>query len=176
MSKKEATATITSESELNQWLEKSSTMLLIFDIHLNWTGRCETMIPQLDALYRSIDQSEDRFKILTLEVPKFAQKIEDLVELSPSCTYTIPLKNEENNVDSNGNSSTVVDDDNNDDDDHHPSLKTLLNKSCCSPLFLAVKKQNVLSVVRGANFPALAKIIYDHIPKISDDDDLDEAI
>ena len=171
MSKKEATATITSESELNQWLERSRTMLLLFDIHLNWTGRCETMIPQLDALYRSIDQSEGRFKILTLEVPTFAQKFEELVELSPSCTYSIPLKNEENN----GNSTATVDDDDN-DDDHNPSLKTLLTKSGCSPLFLAVKKHNVLSVVRGANFPALAKIIDDHIPRTSDDDDLDEAI
>ncbi len=161
MSKKEATACITSENELAQWLDKSSTMLLIFDIHLHWTDRCETMIPQLDALYCSIDQSENRFKILSVEVPIFATKFEELVKISPSCTYSISL-NEDNNADNIEN------------ENEKGSLKTLLKKSCCAPLFVAVKKNMVISVARGANFPALLKVIDDHIPKLSDDEDLDE--
>ena len=63
--------TILSSSELKSWLHKkkkkkkhfpstssskssSKGFVLILDVHVPWTGRCETMIPQMDTLYTSI--------------------------------------------------------------------------------------------------------------------------
>jgi hypothetical protein len=148
---------VETEIELEQWLEKSSSTLLLFDVHLDWTGRCETLIPQLDALYRTIDRSEARLKVLSLEVPKLGKKFQSMVELSPSCTNSLSLNDTK--------------DTSNDSDE---GLNSLLNKKSCSPLFLAVKGRKVLSIVRGANFPALSKLIQEHIPSISDDDDIVE--
>lgn len=163
MSKTSSTKIVENESELEHWLEKSSKVLILFDVHLNWTGRCETLIPQLDALYRTIDQSDDRLKFLSLEVPKFAEKFKSIVELSPSCsTHSSSLDESSNNNAGNDNDECL-------------DLNLLMKKNSCSPLFLAVLGCKVISIVRGANFPALFKVIQEHLPNVSDDDIVEET-
>lgn len=154
---------VENDTDLEQWLSKSNDFLLFFDVHLNWTGRCETLVPQLEALYLTIDQSVTRWKVLSLEVPKFAAKFESMVDLSSSCSHSLPL-NDSNNKVHGENDSTAE------------TLNSLMmKKSSCSPLFLAVKGRKVISIVKGANFPALSKVIHEHIPSLSDDDILEDG-
>jgi hypothetical protein len=175
MSKKESSITVESEVELEKWLDKSKTKLLLFDVHLNWTGRCETLIPQLNALYRSIDQSEERLIFLSLEVPKLATKFQSMVELSPSCTHSSSLNDSQNLSGDNssgdsGSSNSRSHDDDFDDEDDTISMNSLMEKKSCSPLFLAIKDGKVVATVQGANFPAISKVVHEHIPSITEDD------
>ncbi len=146
------------EITLDQWLTKSSDFLILFDVHLNWTGRCESLIPQLDALHRNIDSSESRWKVLSIEVPRFTDKFLSMVELSPSCSH-----------------SSISDDDSKnhkgDDENNTDLLGTLVKKTSCSPLFLAVKDCKVVCIVEGANYPALSKAIYEHMSLIADEEE-----
>ena len=164
MSKNSSSKVVENESELEQWLHRKDDFLLIIDIHLNWTGRCESLIPQLDALYRTVDQSETRWKVLSLEVPKFASKFQSIVELSSSCSNSF---------------SSLIDSTSNMENENE-NLSECLNglttkKASCSPLFFVVKGCKVVSIVQGANFPALSKSIYEHLPSLSDDEIIEDG-
>lgn len=149
---------VDNENTLDQWLTKSSDFLILFDVHLNWTGRCESLIPQLDTLHRTIDSSESRWKVLSIEVPRLTDKLLSMVELSLSCSH-----------------SSITDDDSKkqkgDDENNKDLLGTLMKKTSCSPLFLVVKDCKVVCIVEGANYPALSKAIYEHMPVISDEEE-----
>lgn len=139
---KGSSAIIEDASDIDHWLNQSSDFLIIFDVHLDWTGRCEALVPQLDALYRTIDQSEKRWKVLSIEGPKFASKLASTLELSPNCNIE--------------------------------SLDSLIKKTTCSPLFLAVKDRKVLSIIQGVNFPEISKTIQEHIPIIVDEEVIED--
>ena len=48
----------------------------------------------------------------------------------------------------------------------------VLDKKGCAPLYLAIKSHKVVAVVEGADPPRLIKLVKDHIPSISSDDDI----
>ena len=149
MSKTPTLNPITSEQELETWISKEQ-MLLIIDIHLEWTGPCEAHIPFLDQLRVSFDFVDKRLAFLAVEVPKYAEILEKGLSLSPACI--LPSFIQEDTATSE-------------------KIKLLTQKKGCSPLFIAVKGKKIIAIVdAGANYPAIEKIVYDHIPKLSEEE------
>lgn len=159
--KGQSTFAIEDENSLTQWIEKDH-MLLIIDIHLNWTESCEVLRPCFDQAYKQYERAKERFTFLTMEGQRFADVFESMVTFSESCRISlddiVPI------VDGDGDNG-----DTSNSTDLGERMKTLLRKEGkgCSPLFLAVKGRKVISIVSGASYPALAKIVDEHIPKIS---------
>lgn len=150
MSKTPTLNSITSEEELESWLSNEK-KLFIIDIHLDWTGPCEVIIPFLEELRLSFDFADKRFSFLCVEVPKYAEILEKGLTLSPACI--IPSFIDEDMAMSE-------------------KIKLLIRKEGCSPLFIAVKGRKIISIVdAGANYPAIEKIVRDHIPKLSEEDE-----
>jgi hypothetical protein len=171
--KKSSTFTIEDDSSLISWMNKSdlNSMILIFDVHLYWSGECEILTPCFDQMYIQYENAEERFVCLSLEGPKFAETFSSLVTLSDSCLTTLEYiiggggKNESNGASSSSDNKTST--------DIKERMKYLLQKKGkgCAPLFLAVKDRKVLTIVQGANYPALNNIVKEHIPPVSDDDE-----
>jgi hypothetical protein len=156
--KKQSTFAIEDEESLKQWLEKDQ-MLLIIDVHLNWTGSCEVLTPCFDQTYIQHERAEDRFVFLTMEGPRFADLFESMVTFSESCRMTlddvVPLDNS-----SKDDSKSIGE-----------RMKLLLRKEQgCSPLFLAVKGKKIISIVLGASYPALSKLVEEQMPPLSEDE------
>ena len=66
-------ATIATEEDLAEWIEdKSTKMLCLFDLHLSWTGHCQTMANALQEIGKKyeIENCSERIAILTLDVNK----------------------------------------------------------------------------------------------------------
>ena len=66
-------ATIASQEELTEWIEdKSTKMLCVFDLHLSWTGPCQTMATALQEIGKKyeIENCSERLAIITLDVNK----------------------------------------------------------------------------------------------------------
>ncbi len=154
-------------------------MLLLLDIHLGWTGRCEVVIPSFDQLCIEYERSEDRLALLSMEGrgSKLAQKLESLVTISGTCMMPQFIENrggDDDNKGENGfdnSNSSSSDDDQKDQELQDSPLKLLLNKEGCgsSPLFLAVRRKKIVAIVEGANYPALEKIVKEHIPSLTDE-------
>jgi hypothetical protein len=146
---------INSEDELQQWIEKSDRMLLIFDMHLAWSGRCESLVPSINDLckhYESGDpESQPVLSFLSMEVPKLGPKFDSLVSVSPSCVLPTMTTNPEGG--------------------EKVTLGHILKKEGCSPLFIAVRARKVITCVEGANFPALKKAVEQNVPSNSGDAD-----
>jgi thiol-disulfide isomerase/thioredoxin len=73
MPNKPTFATIASEDELAEWIEeRSSKMLCVFDLHLSWTGHCQSLTPTFLEFGKKyeIDNCSERLAILTLDVSK----------------------------------------------------------------------------------------------------------
>ena len=95
---------------------------------------------------------------------KFASKFQSIVELSSSCSNSF---------------SSLIDSTSNMENENE-NLSECLNglttkKASCSPLFFVVKGCKVVSIVQGANFPALSKSIYEHLPSLSDDEIIEDG-
>ena len=114
-------ATIATEEELAEWIEdKSTKMLCVFDLHLSWTGNCQTMINALQEVGKKyeIENCSERIAILTLDVIKleFDNVIDKSKELSKKgCRPMFALVRD-------GKLITKVEDAN------APKLEELLNK------------------------------------------------
>ena len=114
-------ATIATEEELTEWIEdKSTKMLCVFDIHLSWTGNCQTMGNALQEIGKKyeIENCAERIAILTLDVNKleFDNVIGNSEELSKKgCRPLFALVRD-------GKLITKVEDAN------APKLEELLNK------------------------------------------------
>ena len=156
MDDKRSSIIVSNDSELENWIDKGDDFLLLLDIHLDWTGQCETIIPQLDELYRNIDQSEKRWKALAVEVPTFVPTLISKLKLSPNCSQ---IMDNQGRSDGSGGMEAC-------------SLESLMKKPSCSPLFLLVKGYNVVSVVHGANFPVLSKAMCEHMPVIMEEENI----
>mmetsp|Transcript_32714 Transcript_32714/g.75285 ORF Transcript_32714/g.75285 Transcript_32714/m.75285 type:complete len:130 (-) Transcript_32714:746-1135(-) len=79
MSKKKTIATpINSREELASWLECDDTLLII-DLHLKWCGNCECVEPWLQKLKMEYDSIGENIKLASLEIPKFADDVKELV-------------------------------------------------------------------------------------------------
>ena len=158
---KQSTFVIEDEESLKQWIEKDH-MLLIFDVHLNWSGSCEVLRPCFDQTYIQHERAEDRFAFLTMEGPRFADSFESMVTFSENCRMTlddlVPLKKLDSKDDASSN--------------FRERMKSLLCKDekGCSPLFLAVKSRKIISIVLGASYPALSKILNEQMPPLSDEE------
>ena len=161
--KKQSTFAIEDEESLTQWIEKDN-MLLIIDVHLHWTGSCEVLTPCFDQTYVQHERAEERLVFLTMEGPRFADQFESMVTFSESCMMTlddlIPIDNS-----SKDTPTTNV-------NDIGERLKMLLCKEDkgCAPLFLAVKGKKIVSIILGANYPSLLKIVSDQMPPLSGDE------
>jgi len=165
--KKQSTFPIEDETSLKQWIEKSDNMLLIIDIHLNWTGSCEVLTPSFDQLYIQYENAEERFAFLSMEGPRYADLFESLVSFSAGCIMSL-----DDVVPMNGSAKDHGDS----SKDDAERMKLLLTKKGkgCSPLFLAVKGRKIVSIVEGANYPALAKILEGQVPPFSDEDKIED--
>ena len=114
-------STIATEEELTEWIEdKSTKMLCVFDIHLSWTGNCQTMGNALQEIGKKyeIENCAERIAILTLDVNKleFDNVLGNSKELSnKGCRPLFALVR-------NGKLITKVEDAN------APKLEELLNK------------------------------------------------
>ena len=112
--KKSSTFTIEDDSSLISWMNKSdlNSMILIFDVHLYWSGECEILTPCFDQMYIQYENAEERFVCLSLEGPKFAETFSSLVTLSDSCLTTLEDiiggggKNESNGASSSSDNKT----------------------------------------------------------------------
>jgi len=169
--KKSSTFTIEDESSLISWMKKSdsNSMLLIFDVHLHWSGECEILTPCFDQMYIQYENAEERFVCLSIEGPKFAETFSSLVTFSDSCLMTLEDIIGGTNESTGASSSS---DNKAPSTDIKESMKYLLQKKGkgCAPLFLAVKDRKILSIVQGANYPALNNIVKEHIPPVSGED------
>jgi hypothetical protein len=165
--KKQSTFVIEDEESLKQWIEKDN-MLLIFDVHLHWTGSCEVLTPCFDQTYVQHERAEERLVFLTMEGPKFADQFESMVTFSESCVMTlddlIPIDN--------SSKDTPTTNDNANANDIGERLKMLLRKEDkgCAPLFLAVKGKKIVSIILGANYPSLLKVVSDQMPPLPGDE------
>ena len=66
-------ATITSEEELTEWIDdKSKQLLCVFDMHLSWTGHCQSLTPIFREYAKKyeIECCPERLAVLTLDVSK----------------------------------------------------------------------------------------------------------
>mmetsp|Transcript_12277 Transcript_12277/g.18190 ORF Transcript_12277/g.18190 Transcript_12277/m.18190 type:complete len:148 (-) Transcript_12277:592-1035(-) len=141
--KKPALIPIESENDLEMWLGQSDKMLLIFDFHHGWSGACETLTPTWESMLLNYDNSEKRIAFLSMEIPKFASKFDELIV---------------------GTAITAM-------PGGHSSEKIDYHKKGCSPLFLAVRSSKIISTIKGTNAPALTKLVNDNIPAITEDED-----
>ena len=176
--KKQSSFVIEDEASLISWMNKSdsNSMLLIFDVHLLWSGGCEILTPCFDQMYSQHENAKERFACLSMEGQKYADAFVSLVTFSDSCMMTLDDiidANEKNDFNSSSSSEnkastdmTVIE-----------RMKVLLQKKGegCAPLFLAVKDRKVVSIVQGANYPALHNIVKEHIPKLLSEDDDDKV-
>ena len=147
---------INSEDELQQWIEKSDKMLLMFDMHLAWSGRCESLVPSINDLCKHYDSGDPEsqppvLSFLSMELPELGPKFDSFVSVSPNCVLPTKTTNPEG--------------------EEKVTLGQMLKKECCSPLFLAVRARKVIAYVEGANFPALKKIVEQNVPSNSGDTD-----
>jgi len=148
---------IQNTDELGKWFKQSETMLIIFDAHRNWSGRCETLLPSFQALCYQYDRCEDRLAFLSMETPKFAKEFESNLVSSPQCSIQLPNSNEaEGKEVSTGG--------------------LLAGEKGCMPLFLAIKSRKLVATVLGADYPALAKLVQEHIPSISGEDEIEDQL
>ena len=113
--------TIATEEDLAEWIEdKSTKMLCVFDVHLSWTGNCQTMANALQEIGKKyeIENCSERIAILTLDMNKleFDNVIGNSKELSKKgCRPLFALVRD-------GKLITKVEDAN------APKLEELLNK------------------------------------------------
>lgn len=174
--KKQSTFVIEDESSLASWMKKSENnkMLLVFDVHLLWSGNCEILTPCFDQMYIQYENAEERFACLSMEGQKFANAFASLVTISDSCMTTLDdilmdgeakvlVNNATKETTSSSfgckaSSTNIIE-----------KMKVLLQKKRdgCAPLFLAVKDREIISIVQGADYPALQHIVNEHIPKLS---------
>lgn len=78
LQKKSAVIPVETEDDLVGWVERSNEMLLIFDLHHGWSGSCETLLPTFELLLVDNENSNERLAFLSLELPKFASKFQEL--------------------------------------------------------------------------------------------------
>eukprot|EP00518_Triparma_eleuthera_P013645 CAMPEP_0182480858 /NCGR_PEP_ID=MMETSP1319-20130603/36425_1 /TAXON_ID=172717 /ORGANISM="Bolidomonas pacifica, Strain RCC208" /LENGTH=133 /DNA_ID=CAMNT_0024682407 /DNA_START=16 /DNA_END=414 /DNA_ORIENTATION=- len=72
------TVAIDTEEAFDSWLAKSNDILLLIDVHQEWSGPCETLMPTFSRLMLDIEKAEMRLAFLSAEIPTFAAKVQDL--------------------------------------------------------------------------------------------------
>jgi len=70
---------IETQEDFDTWMERSlpnnGDLLLIIDIFKSWSGPCDSLLPA----FRDIQKKHpDTLAFLSVEVPKFAQKLQEL--------------------------------------------------------------------------------------------------
>lgn len=156
---------IDSDESLENWLGKET--LLVFDIYQNWSGECEVVQPLFDQLSVTIDEAKTRIALLTLESNK-ADLVDKFSSLVSYSDRVVELGYENDEVDENKT---------NDDTKDSQHLKKMLEKKDSSqsePLFLIVKGRKIIAVIKGANQPALKKIILANLPPIIETENFTE--
>mmetsp|Transcript_56952 Transcript_56952/g.68173 ORF Transcript_56952/g.68173 Transcript_56952/m.68173 type:complete len:162 (-) Transcript_56952:16-501(-) len=157
--KKPTVLPIESVEELTTYFDESTRKLLIIDIHLSWSGSCEsTLGPTFNSIVLNTDRGDERLAILSVQVPKYWDALRGLLLNREDADAAGSTTSAAAAAITNGKGIDVN------------SLKVGHERGC-SPLFIAVRDQKIVGVVEGADAPALEKIVEEHIPKVSDDDD-----
>lgn len=153
-----------SVESLENWLGKET--LLVFDIYQNWSGECEVVQPLFDQLSVTVDEAKTRIALLTLESNK-ADLVDKFSSIVSYSDRVVELGYEIDETDENKT--------NEDTKDSH-SLKKMLKKmhSQSEPLFALVKQRKIIAVIKGANQPALKKIILANLPPILETENFTE--
>mmetsp|Transcript_88616 Transcript_88616/g.214798 ORF Transcript_88616/g.214798 Transcript_88616/m.214798 type:complete len:131 (-) Transcript_88616:64-456(-) len=58
---------VESPEAFNEWVEKSDQILVLFDVHKKWCGRCEVMQPTFERLFLDNDEADKRVVFLSLD-------------------------------------------------------------------------------------------------------------
>ena len=169
---------IESDEELTRWwVNRSASTLLVIDVHRGWSGRCDSLTPLFDSKSIEFNECSDgdgdgdggvgkgrmRVAFLAAEVPRFATKLADLMgggddgdardvadgAAAGSSSSSYPPMS----------SATAL-----------PTASDLASGGC-SPLFLAVRHGRIVSVVRGADRPALSRVVEEYLPRVTEDGD-----
>ncbi|GFH53517.1 predicted protein [Chaetoceros tenuissimus] len=153
---------IDSDESLENWLGKET--LLVFDIYQNWSGECEVVQPLFDQLSVTIDEAKTRIALLTLESNK-ADLVDKFSSLVSYSDRVVELGYENDEADESKTSDDIKD-----------SLKKMVVKkdSQSEPLFCVVKNKRIVAVIKGANQPALKKIIVANLPPIIETENFTE--
>lgn len=155
---------IDSDESLENWLGKET--LLVFDIYQNWSGECEVVQSLFDQLSVTVDEAKTRIALLTLESNK-ADLVDKFSSIVSYSDRVVELGYEIDETDENKTNDDTK-------DSHH--LKKMLEKkdSQSEPLFCLVKNKRIIAVIKGANQPALKKIIMANLPPIIETENFTE--
>lgn len=194
---------ISSESELKSWLSKED-MLLILDLHLDWSGPCQVLIPFLEPLVHSFENVDRRLAFLSVDVSQFQECLEKILSLNSACilpsfvenvTVDCGVKMEQQEKEQE---MVVVQEEEREEQEEKDEallletigessstkkeskldqikIQRLIRKKGCIPMFVAIKAKEIIAIVdSGANYPAIEQIVKQFIPELSDEDNHDE--
>jgi hypothetical protein len=90
MEQQQSSFAICDESSLAVWFERSinTGILLIFDVHLNWSGRCEVLSEPFDQMYKTCENAHEKFVFLTLDGPRYAEAFTSMIS-----KYSVKCRN-----------------------------------------------------------------------------------
>lgn len=193
---------ISSESELKSWLSKED-MLLILDLHLDWSGPCQVLIPFLEPLVHSFENVDRRLAFLSVDVSQFQECLEKILSLNSACilpsfvenvTVDCGVKTEQQEKEQE---MVMVQEEREEQEEKDEALlletigessstekeskldqikiQRLIRKKGCIPMFVAIKAKEIIAIVdSGANYSAIEQIVKQFIPELSDEDNHDE--
>ncbi|GMI00838.1 hypothetical protein TrLO_g13559 [Triparma laevis f. longispina] len=69
---------LTDDEHFDACLAKSNDLLLLIDVHQDWSGPCETLTPTFSRLMMDTEKADSRLLFLSAEIPKFASKVQEL--------------------------------------------------------------------------------------------------